>query len=237
MHRRKFLEHVSTTTAAVTLASLMPQPRSEAKNLANDKITIAMVGVKGRGNSVLNTFAGIPTVNVKYVCDIDELILQQRTEAVTSKIGKPPQAIKDFRRALDDKSVDALVLGTPDHWHALPTIMACQAGKDVYVEKPDGHNAIEGRTMVAAAKKYERIVQLGTQARSRQTSTECNRIHSHRRLGKALFAKAWKAHAKSRWDIRPTEWCPRPSITTCGSDPHKAALQPLAVPRQLALVL
>src|SRR5207244_6151621 len=93
-------------------------------------------------------------------------VLGTRVDEITSKIGKRPEAIKDFRQALDDKSVDAVLLGTPDHWHAIPTILACMAGKDVYVEKPDGHNLIEGHTMVAAAKKHGRVVQLGTQSRS-----------------------------------------------------------------------
>ena len=108
----------------------------------------------------------LPDVELKYVCDLDENVLQQRTDEVASNSVGGPRRSRIFAERLDDKSIDALVLGTPDHWHALPTIMACQAGKDVYVEKPDGHNLLEGLTMVAAAKKHGRVVQLGTQARS-----------------------------------------------------------------------
>src|SRR4029079_12919493 len=109
------------------------------------------------------------------------------------KTGKRPLGIKDFRKALEDKSLDALVIGTPDHWHALPTIHACQAGKDVYVEKPDGHNIVEGRTMGAAAKKYGRIVQLGTHSRSGPHLLSCIEYLKTGALGKVRFAKAWES--------------------------------------------
>ena len=94
---------------------------------------------------------------------------------------------------MDDNSVDAIVAGTPDHWHALPTIHACQAEKDVYVEKPDGHNIIEGRTMVAAAQKYKRVVQLGTQARSGSMQASAMKYIREGKLGKVRFAKAWES--------------------------------------------
>ncbi|MGE0756326.1 MAG: Gfo/Idh/MocA family protein, partial [Pirellulaceae bacterium] len=108
-----------------------------------------------------------------------------------------PQGIQDYRRAIDDKTVDAFVIGTPDHWHALPTIHACQAGKDVYVEKPDGHNMLEGRTMIAAAKKHGRIIQLGTQARSGTMQASAMRYIAAGNLGKVHFAKGWES-AKQR---------------------------------------
>ncbi len=167
MNRRTFLSQAKTAAAGLAVAGPLLRNRQAAGNVAaNDRITIAMMGVRGRGGSVLNAFAGRPNVDVKYICDIDENTLRRRTGAVAEKTGKRPTMLKDFRRALDDPAVDALVIGTPDHWHAIPTILACQAGKDVYVEKPDGHNVLEGQTMVAAAKKYARIVQLGTQGRS-----------------------------------------------------------------------
>jgi predicted dehydrogenase len=160
---------------------------------ANDRITVAVVGVRGRGNGLLSGFREMPDVEVKTICDIDESVLAQRTEETEKATGKRPQAIKDFRKSLDDPEVDAIVLGTPDHWHALPTIMACQAGKDVYVEKPDSHNILEGRTMVAAMKKYERIVQLGTQARSSPAHFSAMRYIGGGKIGKVRFAKAWES--------------------------------------------
>jgi predicted dehydrogenase len=185
MNRRYFFA-ASTSLAA---ASLLTQ-RAVA---ANDQVNVCVTGVRGRGGGLLQVFAALPEVNVKYVCDLDAEVLGSRIEAVEKRTGKRPEAIKDYRRALDDKSIDAIVLGTPDHWHALPTIHGCQAGKDVYVEKPDGHNVLEGLTMVAAAKKHGRVVQLGTQARSAPELANCMTWLREGNLGKVRFAKAWES--------------------------------------------
>ena len=202
MNRRTFLSQAKTAAAGLAVAGPILGNRRAAGNVAaNDRITIAMMGVRGRGGSVLNTFAACPNVEVKYICDIDENTLRKRTGAVAEKTGKRPTMLKDFRRALDDPAVDALVIGTPDHWHAIPTILACQAGKDVYVEKPDGHNVLEGRTMVAAAKKYERIVQLGTQGRSGTMHREAMAYIRAGHLGRALSATAWESACQGA--IRP----------------------------------
>ena len=188
MKRRDFL-----TGSAAAIASVAVASQSQGKLLANDKITVCVAGVKGRGGSLLSTFSSQSDVDVKYVCDLDLGVLQSRVAQVKDRTGKEPLAIKDYRKALDDKSVDAIVLGTPDHWHALPTIHGCQAGKDVYVEKPDGHNILEGRTMVAAGKKYDRIIQLGTQARSGQHQHSAMNYIAAGKLGKVRFAKAWES--------------------------------------------
>jgi len=166
---------------------------SKKAHAVNEKISICMMGVKGRGGSVLSTFASLPEVEVRYVCDLDESVRASRIALVEDKTGKRPVALKDFRKALEDKSLDALVIGTPDHWHALPTIHACQAGKDVYVEKPDGHNILEGQTMVAAAKKHGRVVQLGTQSRSGPHLLSCIDYLKTGAIGKVRFAKAWES--------------------------------------------
>jgi predicted dehydrogenase len=204
MRRRSFLE---SSAAATAFAALALRDTRQAL-AANEKIAIAMMGVRGRGGSVLMAFAGLPEVEVRYVCDIDESVLGPRLKQVEEKTGKRPTAIKDFRKALEDKSLDALVIGTPDHWHALPTIYACQAGKDVYVEKPDGHNIIEGQTMVAAAKKHRRIVQLGTQSRSGQHFLTCMEYLQSGALGKVRFAKAWESTRQGSIG-RPPD-CPPP---------------------------
>ena len=187
MFRRDFL------TASAGAAALAVSQKASGAPLANDRITVAVAGVRGRGNGLLKTFASRPRVDVKYVCDVDESVLRQRTDEVAKATGKRPQMIGDFRRALDDQSVDALVLGTPTHWHAIPTIMACQAGKDVYVEKPDSHNVLEGRAMVAAAKKYNRVVQLGTQSRSGSHFHQVIDYVRQGNLGRVLMAKAWES--------------------------------------------
>src|SRR4029079_2306172 len=162
MKRRQFLE----SSAAAGLIAALSAASSMKAHAANDRISICMMGVRGRGGGVWSASASLREVEVRYVCDLDPAVLDSRLAQVEQKTGKRPLGIKDFRKALEDKSLDAFVIGTPDHWHALPTIHACQACKDVYVEKPDGHNILEGRTMVAAAKKHGRIVQLGTQSRS-----------------------------------------------------------------------
>lgn len=188
MKRRAFL---AGTAAAASLS--LTKPEARAKALANDRIGIAMIGVRGRGNGVLNHFAKQPDVDVRYVCDIDENVLQERTKALTSRTGRPTESVNDFRRCLDDKQVDAVVIATPTHWHGIQTIMACQAGKDVFVEKPDAHNAMEGRMMVKAAQKHQRIVQLGTQSRSGESFLEMVKYLKTGAIGRPLFAKAWES--------------------------------------------
>jgi predicted dehydrogenase len=143
--------------------AVLPQRPSRA---ANDKIIIGVMGLGGRGRQLAQMFAGRGDAEIAYLCDPDSRRLPQASEAVARVQGRQPQTVQDFRRILDDKDVDALINATPDHWHALGTIMACQAGKDVYVEKPLAHNVWEGRKMIEAARKYKRIVQVGMQTRS-----------------------------------------------------------------------
>lgn len=193
MNRRDFTQRAAGAISTAWLGVHAGVGSAVRAAAANDKITICMMGVRGRGGSVLSTFAAQPDVVVKYVCDIDENVLRQRSAQVADRTGRKPEMIADFRRALDDAEVDALVIGTPDHWHALPTIHACQAKKDVYVEKPDGHNLLEGRTMVAAMKKYERVVQLGTQARNGPHLLSAMEYLSTGALGRVRFAKAWES--------------------------------------------
>ena len=190
MNRRRFLGR-SAAVAAVSLGSVAARAKSRAG--ANDRIAVAVAGVRGRGGGLLRAFASLSDVDVLYVCDLDPRVLDERAKGVEEQTGRRPEAITDFRKALDDESVDALVLGTPDHWHAIPTIMACQAEKDVYVEKPDGHNILEGRTMVAAAKKYRRVVQMGTQARSDPSLQKAIDYIASGKLGRVRFAKAWES--------------------------------------------
>src|SRR5207244_9000996 len=115
---------------------------------------------------VIRPLASCKDGDVAYLCDIDENFFPFGQKLLAEGQRREAQIEKDLRRVLEDKSVDAVVVATPDHWHALATIWACQAGKHVYVEKPASHNLIEGRRMVEAARKYHRVVQLGTQSRS-----------------------------------------------------------------------
>src|SRR5207253_152760 len=132
----------------------------------NDRLRVAVVGIRGRGDSHIAAFCAHKDTTVAALCDVDARLFAEPAREAEEKTGKAPQLVGDLRRLMDDKSIDILSIATPDHWHALATIWACQAGKDVYVEKPVSHNIKEGRAMVQAARKYGRIVQAGTQSRS-----------------------------------------------------------------------
>lgn len=164
-NRRDFLKQSIRAGAATTLAAatLTGAPR---KVSANDKVVIALMGAGGRGNQLLEFFGQRPDVEIAYICDVDTRRFAKAVRNVERLQGKTPRTEQDFRRMLEDKSVDAVVNATPAHWHALSTVWACQAGKDVYVEKPASHNIWEGRKMIEAARKYNRVVQVGLQNRN-----------------------------------------------------------------------
>ena len=150
-----------------------------------------MIGVRGQGRHLTGKFAQQKDVNLQYLCDVDENVYENAAKLAEEKSGKRPPYISDLRKVLDDKNVDAVVIATPDHWHAPATILACDAGKDVYVEKPASHNLREGRLMVDAARRNKRIVQLGTQSRSRPSTIAAIEYAKSGKLGKLLMAKAW----------------------------------------------
>lgn len=193
MNRRRFLQGSAAATT-LSLGGLSSALAGAANKPApNDRIAVAVVGLHGRGGHLLRTFCKLPDVEVRCLCDVDQRVLDQRAAEVEKLSGRRPETTGDFRRAVDDRSIDALILGTPDHWHAIPTILACQAGKDVYVEKPDGHNVRESVAMAAAATKYRRVVQLGTQARSGPHLHSAMEYIAGGALGRVRFAKAWES--------------------------------------------
>jgi predicted dehydrogenase len=133
---------------------------------ANDAVHLAVAGLNGRGGSHVDEFGKLAGVEISYLVDPDTRTFKKRLDQIQKRGGREPATVQDIRRVLDDKSVDAVSVATPNHWHALITIWSCQAGKDVYVEKPCSHNVHEGRVAVEAARRYNRIVQHGTQSRS-----------------------------------------------------------------------
>ncbi len=133
---------------------------------ANDRVVVGIIGIHDRGMDLALEFAACADVEVRYLADPDSNLFDERAARIESACGKRPQCVQDFRTILDDTELDAVAIATPDHWHALATILACQAGKDVYVEKPTSHSIWESRKMVEAARKYDRVVQVGTQNRS-----------------------------------------------------------------------
>src|SRR5687767_10088923 len=155
----------------------------------NQRMRIAVAGVRGRGESHVEAFAGMKDVEVAYICDVDVNVAEPLMRYVEQKQGKRPIFVQDFRRILSDRTIDAVSLATPNHWHALQTIWACQAGKDVYVEKPVSHNVWEGRKMVEAARKYGKVVQTGTQSRSSSAIKEGIKYVREGKLGKVMYAQ------------------------------------------------
>jgi len=160
--RRDFLK---TTGKAITVGAATLALGGRVLG-ANDRVRLAICGVRGRGNDHLHGFAKVPGAEIAAFCDIDESVLNQRVGDM-QKLGlAKPKTYVDIRKLLEDKDIDAISIATPNHWHSLMGIWACQAGKDVYVEKPCSHNSFEGRRLVSAVKKYNRICQHGSQSRS-----------------------------------------------------------------------
>jgi predicted dehydrogenase len=175
---------------------------------ANDTIRVGVAGINGRGGSHISAFTTMDKVQLTYLIDVDSSLFESRSKSVEGRIGSRPTCVQDIRQALDDKSLDAVTVATTNHWHSLITVWACQAGKDVYVEKPISHNVFEGRKCVEAAKKYGRVVQHGTQSRCEEGwARTIAAVHSGK-YGKLLVSKA--EASKNRWGIgvKPLETPP-----------------------------
>ena len=193
--RRTFIRR--TALAAGATAALGLRPRLRAADSPGDKIIVGIMGVNGRGTDHARALSGISNVEIAYLCDVDTRAADKAAKAIGEKVARRPKTVKDFRRILDDKSVDALFIAAPDHWHAPATILACAAGKHVYVEKPASHNAREGELAVAAARKHNRVVQLGTQRRSYPGVIEAiQKLHAGV-LGRVLFSRGWYNNARA----------------------------------------
>ncbi len=175
IRRRDFLNaSIKTTTGLAALTGVTFLARAERVMGANDRVRVAVCGLHGRGKDHLSAFSRLSGVELAAICDVDETMLRKHA----SEGSRSLRTYVDVRKLLEDKSIDAISIATPNHWHALMAIWACQAGKDVYVEKPCSHNFWEGRQLVQAAQKYKRIVQHGTQARSSPGVREAiQRIH------------------------------------------------------------
>jgi predicted dehydrogenase len=175
---------------------------------ANEKIAVACIGVRGRGNSVMQSFAAEPDCQITHICDVNRAVREQRAAEIKDKTGRLPKLVNDYRELLDDQSIDAFMVATPDHWHALPTIHGCLAGKDVYVEKPASHNIVEGRAAVRAADKHQRIVQLGTQIRSAPFLRDARAYIESGAIGQVVFGKAWETDRAGAVKLGPESAVP-----------------------------
>jgi predicted dehydrogenase len=179
------------TFLAGSAAGLVALSARRASADANSTVVLALMGANNRGSQLATGFAKLKGVEFAYVCDPDERAIAKGIDAATSGGGRKPQGLKDFRKALDDPAVDGLVCAAPNHWHAAATILACAAGKHVYVEKPCSQTPDEGERMIAAAKNSSRVVQVGTQRRSGPLYRDAmERVHKGE-IGDVRLAKAW----------------------------------------------
>ncbi|MEB2360378.1 MAG: Gfo/Idh/MocA family oxidoreductase [Bryobacteraceae bacterium] len=185
--RRSFVRNAALGAGLAGAPAVYP---SWGQNSPNNQINLGVVGFRGRGRDHYRAFAQIPGVRVAYLCDVDERLFPGAVAEVEKIGGNKPATFVDLRKLLQQKDLDAISIATPDHWHALQTIWACQAGKDVYVEKPACHNLREGRKMVEAARKYNRIVQVGLNRRSELRNKAGITFVREARFGPAYRAKS-----------------------------------------------
>lgn len=187
INRRTFAKQTAALGAGVAVLGV---PALQAADSPGDRIVVGVMGL-GRGKDHINALLQIANVDVAYVSDIDNQRMAEGAKIVSEKQEKQPKLARDFRTILDDKSVDALFIAAPNHWHAPATILACSAGKHVYVEKPSSHNAREGELMVAAARKHKRVVQMGNQRRSWPAVIEAIEKLRAGVIGPVRYARTW----------------------------------------------
>ena len=191
--RRDTLKKLAAGAAGVTLGSMGITAKSYANIMgANDRINMSVIGVRGQGHGHLRRWAGMAedkNVRVRTICDVDENLFAERVKTVTELQGDAPGTEVDMRRVFEDPDIHAVSIAAPNHWHALATIWAVQAGKDVYVEKPSSHNVWEGRKMIEAARKYDRIVQVGFQNRSIENVRQAMQMLHNGVIGDVYMAR------------------------------------------------
>lgn len=195
--RRSFLAH---SAAAVAMAAGFTRQASASPN---ERVHLAVIGVRGMGFAHLQSFLSRRDAAVVAVCDVDESVLARAGETVRKAGERDARQVGDFRRVLDDKSVDAVVIATPHHWHTPIAVAAMQAGKDVYVEKPGSHVFREGRLLIEAARKYNRIVQHGTQMRSSEVTAKAGELLAAGVIGQVKMSKAWNVQRHSHREAVP----------------------------------
>ena len=187
--RRRFIQDSSKAIVGMSAtASLGPLSRRVA---ASDKIVVGVIGCNGMGFSDLRSLLKIDEVECGALCDVDENVLNERASAVETTTSVKPKLYGDYRELLDDQDLDAVVIGTPDHWHCMMMVDACEAGKDVYVEKPLANSIHECQLMIAAAKQHNRVVQVGQWQRSGPQWTEAMDFVHSGKLGRIRSTRAW----------------------------------------------
>jgi predicted dehydrogenase len=195
--RRDFLKTTGAAALGIAATGAAPARLFGQGRSPGEKVVVAVCGVNSRGVVHAQNFSRLPNSEVAYICDVDANVLSKGMNPATrNQPGKTPKAIADFRRALDDKDVDAIALATPDHWHAPMALLAMKAGKHVYVEKPSGHNPREDELLIEAAKKYNVRVQLGAQRRSGPRFFEALDAIKTGAIGTPYLARTWYANTR-----------------------------------------
>jgi len=200
-NRRQFIQQSRDLGIGTAAFTILGNARSARATPANDKVVLAAVGCGGRSSGLIQGFLERGDCEYAYACDPNTPRAESKANQIEQLQGKAPKIVADFREALEDKTLDAIVSATPDHWHALSTVWACQAGKDVYVEKPPTHNCWEGQQMVKAARKHERIVQCGFQNRSAPYNMTAKRFLDEGKLGTIHLCRIY--NQKPPWGMCP----------------------------------
>ena len=191
--RRRFLSDTTAAVAGASTASLFPTAiRTNAQGVSpSDKIVVGVIGCKGMGFSDVRSLLRMDEVECGALCDVDSNVLQERAGNIEEMTAVKPRLYSDYRELLENDDLDAVVIGTPDHWHCLQMVDACSAGKDVYCEKPLANSVEESRLMVDAAKRYDRVVQVGQWQRSGPHWTEAMDFVHSGKLGRIRTVRAW----------------------------------------------
>ena len=208
INRRRFIEK-TVATGAGAVPFIVTQRGQAAKAPASERVRVGMIGAAGRAGKLNSLFANNPNADIVAIAEIDPRRLPDTLRNVTKIQGKAPRTTTDFRKLIEDSTIDALCVGTPDHWHAIPTIQGCLTGKDVYVEKPDSHNIVEGERMVQAMRKHKRIIQMGSQHRSTKRMKTALAYIREGHLGRCLVAKAWESTKQGNIGYPPDGAAPK----------------------------
>lgn len=187
--RRRFLKNTALTSAGILASPVLLQARNRIAS--SDRIRVGLIGANNMGFGILRHHLALPEVECVAICDIDQNVLDRRIKEVSDLTGKSPERFSDFRKLLEKKDLDAVIIGTPDHWHCLIAVAACEAGKDVYVEKPMANSIGECDLMAQAVSKYNRIMQVGQQQRSGQAFIESRELVKNGFLGKIRKVNIW----------------------------------------------
>ena len=195
--RRDFLKKAATGTAAVTIGGVLPGFSAHSYNRiagSNGTVRVSVMGVNSRGRALAMNFAKQQNCEVRHICDVDSRATQRCIESIAEIQPLKPKAYADFRESLESDEIDALVIAAPDHWHSPASLLAIQAGKHVYVEKPLSHNPQEGEILTKAARRYGKIIQMGSQRRSWPNVIEGIQKLRSGTIGRVYFGKAWYAN-------------------------------------------